>query len=84
MDERDVEKEGQNGKRKGGIERKMFFFLDLLFLFLDKTVITNPKAISKLLHFLTQDIFFSSILKILSTFNRDGMPRTVDTSKQFF
>jgi hypothetical protein len=26
MDERDMEKEGQNGKRKGwGIERRMFF-----------------------------------------------------------
>jgi hypothetical protein len=27
MDERDMEQEGQNGKRKGlGIERKMIFF----------------------------------------------------------
>jgi hypothetical protein len=54
VDQRDMEKEGQNGKRKGGIERKMFF-LDLLFLIR----IRNPKGISNLLHFLTlQDIFF--------------------------
>jgi hypothetical protein len=33
MDERDVEKEGQNGKRKGGIERKMFFFWICYFYF---------------------------------------------------
>jgi hypothetical protein len=33
MDERDVEKEGQNGKRKGGIERKMFFFGFVIFIF---------------------------------------------------
>jgi hypothetical protein len=33
MDERDTEKEGQNGKRKGWeIERKMFLFLELQFL----------------------------------------------------
>jgi hypothetical protein len=32
MDERDMEKEEQNGKRKGwGIESRMFFFLELLF-----------------------------------------------------
>jgi hypothetical protein len=34
MDERDMEQEGQNGKRKGlGIERKMIFFLELISLF---------------------------------------------------
>jgi hypothetical protein len=39
MDERDMEKEGQNGKRKGwGIEKKVSF------LFLDKTVSRNLKA----------------------------------------
>jgi hypothetical protein len=32
MDERDMEKEGHNVKRKGwGLEREMFFFLELLF-----------------------------------------------------
>jgi hypothetical protein len=44
MDERDMEEEGQNAKRNGwGIERNIFF-LELLFLFLDKTVSRNPKA----------------------------------------
>jgi hypothetical protein len=44
MDERDMEEEGQNAKRNGwGIERKMFF-LELLFLFVDKTISRNPKA----------------------------------------
>jgi hypothetical protein len=43
MDERDMEKEGQNEKRNGwGIERNIF--LELLFLFLDKSVSRNPKA----------------------------------------
>jgi hypothetical protein len=32
MDERDMEKEEQNGKRKGwGIERRMFFFGIVIF-----------------------------------------------------
>jgi hypothetical protein len=40
MDERDMEKEGQNGKRKGwGI---YIFFL--IFIFLDKTVCRNRKG----------------------------------------
>jgi hypothetical protein len=44
MDERDMEQEGQNGKRKGlGIERKMIFFGIDIFI-LDKTVTRNTKA----------------------------------------
>jgi hypothetical protein len=47
MVERNMEEEGQNGKRKGwGIERKMLFFsLELLPLFLNKTETRNPKLI---------------------------------------
>jgi hypothetical protein len=45
MEERDMEEEGQNGKRKGwGIERKMFFFGIVIFI-LDKTVTRNSKAL---------------------------------------
>jgi hypothetical protein len=45
MNEREMEQEGQNRKRTGwGIQGKMFFFLELLFLYLDKTVTRNPKA----------------------------------------
>jgi hypothetical protein len=45
MDERNMEQEGQNGKRKGrGIERKFFFFFGIVIFILDKTVISNSKA----------------------------------------
>jgi hypothetical protein len=44
MDERDMEQEIQNRRRKGwGIERKKIV-LELLFLCLDKPVTRNPKA----------------------------------------
>jgi hypothetical protein len=45
MDEREMEQEGQNGKRKGWvIERNMFFFCGIAIFILAPTVIRNPKA----------------------------------------
>jgi hypothetical protein len=35
MEERDMEEEGQNGKRKGWIERKMLFFFGIVIFILD-------------------------------------------------
>jgi hypothetical protein len=49
MDERDMRKEEQNGKRKGwGIERKMLFLLGTV-IALDKTVYRNRKGLSSII-----------------------------------
>jgi hypothetical protein len=46
MGERDMEKEGQNGKRKGwGIERKMLYIFRIV-IPLDRTVCRNGKTLS--------------------------------------
>jgi hypothetical protein len=51
MDERDMRKEGQNGKRKGwGIERKMLFLLGTV-IALDKTVYRNRKGLFIIYYF---------------------------------